>query len=706
MKRKVALLIVLIGITILLGLLIMPKVYAQEDTLTGSIELSENTVTNQDVIATLTTNREIETPDGWTKMSALVYTKKYTENTPLPGGEQITIVAIDDPHLTAIVSLFITNIDKEAPIFKKIEYSPSQPTTGNVKVIVTFEGNGKSVYSSESMQIQDGWMQENDIFGLIQSKEYNDNDTEDLIFTDVAGNQAVDEEGKPVVVHVEVKNIDREDPIITIKKSIDTPTNQDVVVTISSNEPLQDIPGWNANEDKTEYNKTFKNNDSEILEIKDLAGNTRQMEVAVDNIDRDAPKATISYDIQNPTNTNVTAIITAEEELQGINNWVLSSDHYQLTRIYSENANEPVTIYDLAGNEKTLQVQINNIDKTEITASIDYDNKKLTNQDVTVTIKTNKTLVIDHLQDWQLINDNKAMKKVYTSNVDEVVNIIDDHGNKKAVNIEINNIDKTGPKINVSRGQNIDNTAYFTISAFDISEDGLSVGLDDKSIKYEFSNTPSQPGQIMHSIDNGSTIGKEVRNNETYYLWVSCLDLFGNKSVKSYTIEQNNYNEYPIRVEYNVTNETRGKVTATITAQQTLKALDDWKISSDKYSLTREFSTNTNTNYTVKFENGEEAIVNINIQNIIANSATGDVNNSGSIDIGDVLKVQRHITAKNTASVAKAHPNWVLSNKEILIGDLNGNGVIDVVDLLRLRRHISAKNSSDVAKKHPDWIIK
>lgn len=81
----------------------------------------------------------------------------------------------------------------------------------------------------------------------------------------------------------------------------------------------------------------------------------------------------------------------------------------------------------------------------------------------------------------------------------------------------------------------------------------------------------------------------------------------------------------------------------------------------------------------------------------------GDLNKNKKIDIGDLLKLKRHIAQANDKSVAQKHSDWKLSSEEITIGDVNNNGKIDLGDVLKITRFIAANNSAEVKDKHPDW---
>ena len=86
-----------------------------------------------------------------------------------------------------------------------------------------------------------------------------------------------------------------------------------------------------------------------------------------------SPKLGVIYSTTNPTNQDVTVTITANKEIQSITGWTLSRDKKTLTKTYSQNTEEEITVKDLVGNETKQKVTINNI--VQINADINGDEK-------------------------------------------------------------------------------------------------------------------------------------------------------------------------------------------------------------------------------------------------------------------------------------------------------------------------------------------
>ena len=76
--------------------------------------------------------------------------------------------------------------------------------------------------------------------------------------------------------------VDNESPIVNLSYNANGKTNN--VVTISANEKLQEVEGWKLVEDRKSMTKTYTANETEIVTVKDLAGNTATATVKVNNI--------------------------------------------------------------------------------------------------------------------------------------------------------------------------------------------------------------------------------------------------------------------------------------------------------------------------------------------------------------------------------------------------------------------------------------
>lgn len=172
-------------------------------------------------------------------------------------------------------------------------------------------------------------------------------------------NTVIDNDIKPV----ENKNNDIQSPILDIRYSVEEKTNKDVVVTISSNEKVQKVEGWDISDDDKVLKKSYSNNTTEVIYVKDIAGNITTVTINIENIDKEKPNLKISYSNLENTNNDVKVIITSDKELQEVKGWKLSSKKDRLEKEYSKNVDEEIIVKDLAGNEVITNILIKNIDK-------------------------------------------------------------------------------------------------------------------------------------------------------------------------------------------------------------------------------------------------------------------------------------------------------------------------------------------------------
>ena len=162
-------------------------------------------------------------------------------------------------------------------------------------------------------------------------------------------------------------NIDAVTPEAKVTYSTENLTNGNVVATITANEPIQEVTGWKLSTDKLKLTKEYTSNTSasgEKVTIKDLAGNTTEVNVKITNIDKEAPKATVSYSTTSSTTGSVVVTITSNEEIQEVSGWKLSTDKLKLTKTYTSNttaSGENITIKDMAGNTSVVNIKITNI---------------------------------------------------------------------------------------------------------------------------------------------------------------------------------------------------------------------------------------------------------------------------------------------------------------------------------------------------------
>ena len=216
---------------------------------------------------------------------------------------------------------------------------------------------------------------------------------------------AKDNVGNETITRSGIFNFDNTAPNGSIEYSTKNPTKENVIVTITSNEEIQEVEGWMLSSDKKVLTKEYSKNIKEAITIKDLAGNETEANIEINNIDKVAPNVKVEYSTKNPTNKNVKVTITANEEIQSIEGWTLSSDKKTLTKEYSENTKETIVVKDIAGNEVSTNIEITNIDKTlpEITIG-DINNDG--NIDITDLFLLKRHIIAGSREGWKLTGES------------------------------------------------------------------------------------------------------------------------------------------------------------------------------------------------------------------------------------------------------------------------------------------------------------
>ncbi len=83
--------------------------------------------------------------------------------------------------------------------------------------------------------------------------------------------------------------------------------------------------------------------------------------------------ATVTYSTTEQTNKDVIVTIKANEEIQNVEGWKLSTDKMTLTKTYTKNTTEDgenIIIKDLAGNSTVVTVKVTSIDESEPTFTL------------------------------------------------------------------------------------------------------------------------------------------------------------------------------------------------------------------------------------------------------------------------------------------------------------------------------------------------
>ncbi len=203
---------------------------------TATVNYSTTAVTNQNVTATLAPSENIIV----TNNSASAF-YAFSAN----GSFQFTFTDLAGNAGTTTAT--VSNIDKTAPVITIASYNTAAT---NLDVAVTATSNEGTLN--------------------VASHTFTANGSFDFVATDAAGNA--------ITASVTIANIDKTAPVITVAPYTTTPTNQDVIVTATSNEGTLNSASH-----------TFTANGSFDFVATDAAGNVTTSMVTIANIDKSPP---------------------------------------------------------------------------------------------------------------------------------------------------------------------------------------------------------------------------------------------------------------------------------------------------------------------------------------------------------------------------------------------------------------------------------
>ena len=245
-------------------------------------------------------------------------------------------------------------------------------------------------------------------------------------------------------------------------------------------------------------------------------------------IDRTAPTAEVTYSTTELTNGNVTVTLTANEEVEVINagTWNPKEGYAtEFKKVYPANQTQTVTIRDRAGNESTVEVVVNNIDKTApqvIGIKQQYEDKE--NGRIKVTITTSEEIFgenIDSNTGWRKVSATEYYTYYYRTK-EVTLNFTDKAGNQGSYTFTV---DKTAPVITLkkytkdNKGQVVEPGYYnFSLVAFVEDEDIESIKLNGEDY----------------------VPGTEIAKRTNYVL--EAKDRTGNTTTINFTIDK----DYPI----------------------------------------------------------------------------------------------------------------------------------------------------------------
>ena len=329
--------------------------------------------------------------------------------------------ATDKFNNEKIQSYTVTNICLAKP---EISISDTKLTNKSITVIAVFDpGSITNEYSLNGSS----WTE------YTQALTISANTT--VYFRSVKGSETAESS-------VVINNIDKDKPVVSIEKSTTDPTNADVIVTLSATD-TNGIKSIQYSIDKQNWTTgskiTFTENKQVYIKVTDNAGNIYEETVTVNNIDKEAPKLTVSGNATKFTNQDVTLSASASDgKIEYFDNgrWIEGN-----TLTVSENGTYSFRATDEVGNVAIQEVIVDKIDKIAPTLEISGNPQEWTNQDV-VLKATASDGKIEYLVNGKWSTGNTL---TVTENVEYQFRVTDEAGNTVSTNITVDKIDRFIP---------------------------------------------------------------------------------------------------------------------------------------------------------------------------------------------------------------------------------------------------------------------
>ena len=396
----------------------------------------------------------------------------YTRSFAVRNNDTIYFRAEDAAGNESTSSLAVTNIDKVAPTLE-LTADITTPTNGNVVLTATVSDGTVEYFADGKWNTGD-------------SLTVSTNGTYQFRVTDVAGNVTSKS--------FEVTNIDKVAPTLTISGNPTSWTNQDVMLSASSNEEVTFQYSFDNFEWHSGAQVTLSANSSVYFKATDKAGNVTTQSVDVTKIDKTLPGLTISGNPAAWTNQNVVLSAASNEEDTLIEySFDGKTWHAGSSVTMEENGTVHFKATDKAGNVTTQSVDVTKIDKTLPGLTVSGNPENWTNKDVTLSAASNEG---DTIIEYSF--DGKAWHSGSEVTVSENKTIhfraTDKAGNVTTQRVDVNKIDKVLPGLTVTG--NVENWTNQDVTLAAASNE------DDTLIEYSFDGTRWEKGSTVVVTEN------------------------------------------------------------------------------------------------------------------------------------------------------------------------------------------------------------
>lgn len=267
------------------------------------------------------------------------------------------------------------------------------------------------------------------------------------------------------------------------------------------------------------------------------------------------------------------------------------------------------------------------IDRTKPVGEVKYSTKEITNGDVIATINLSEPIL--EVDGWELSEDGLTLTKTYDANFTETIKIIDLSGNENTVDINIQNIDKTPPVIEIINIQNTNvgyenyaNKTHKVTATIKITDMEINSNIDITNISVlvgEYKNICAKTLKNLTKTRTQITFDLELEqleDNGSLELFIPdgfVTDVAGNSSKQTMLKTGITIDNIAPTANYSQEILQSGKVRAYATGNEGLRHLDKWNLSEDKRVLSKDFPANVSYFVTITdfAQNTSEVEINI-----------------------------------------------------------------------------------------------
>ena len=236
------------------------------------------------------------------------------------------------------------------------------------------------------------------------------------------------------------------------------------------------------------------------------------------------------------------------------------------------------------------------IDRTKPTGIVNYSTKDPTKENVIVTINLSEPIC--EVQGWNLSKDKLILTKEYRDNECSTIKILDLSGNENAFDINVNNIDREPPKIELLKIKNTNenyekyaNKTHTIIATLKITDMKIKSCIDSSNIDVIVGDSVSNCTKIIQNLNQTDTeiefdlLLTNVEGDGSLKLSIPeafVIDAAGNSILeKEFDLNITIDNISPAG-EYSQESLQNGKIKAYIKTNEEIRLLEQWQNSNNK----------------------------------------------------------------------------------------------------------------------------